>query len=183
MAKIKAILVSLVLATLALAGVSVAYAQQTQSDWAVCPDGSGQIVRCATYNCPNGDTNGDGICSVADDNAKLTDLRNDALCANPPSGCGQVYYYNSDGKSCATRVKDTESCPIAAETTFNPTVTPTPSVTTTPTKKPTTTPQATGSATLPKTGFNPLYLLGLLAIGGVGAFIFSKYDYKLQRDS
>jgi len=100
-------------------------AQQVESDWSKCPDGSA-VVRCATYNCPEGDTNKDGQCTASDEKSKLTDLRNDALCANPPSGCGQVYYYNKDGKACASRIKDLDFCPIKAGDSFTPTVTPTP---------------------------------------------------------
>lgn len=97
-----------------------ARALAVEADWSTCPDGKA-VVRCATYNCPKGDTNKDGACNISDEDAKLTDLRNDALCANPPSGCGQVYYYDAEGKACASRVKDLDRCPISAGAGFTPT--------------------------------------------------------------
>ena len=60
--------------------------------WAQCPSGE-DIIRCETINCPKGDTNKDGSCSLDDENAQYSDARNNSLCANPTSGCGVIYYY------------------------------------------------------------------------------------------
>lgn len=149
-----------------------------EATWSVCPDGSGSIVRCATYNCPKGDTNGDGACTIADEQAKLTDLRNDPLCSNPPSGCGQVYYYNKSGSACANRIKDTQSCKISSASApvfaTEPTSTPTP----TPTPQKQSSNEATNSTTtLPKTGPSIFTFVFLSAAAFVGIYFYKKFRF------
>ncbi|RJR29030.1 PKD domain-containing protein [Candidatus Microgenomates bacterium] len=104
------------------------YAQNSSSDFSKCQDGR-SIVRCETYDCPNGDTNNDGKCSLSDNGARLTDARNDSFCANPISGCGQVQYYaTSQAESCSTRVEENNNnCNLYSAST--PTFTPKPSAT------------------------------------------------------
>lgn len=185
-AKKLTLILSLAAAT-TLGYAASARAQNLGSDWANCPDDSGEIVRCATYNCPKGDTNGDGTCTIADEDAKLTDLRNDALCSNPPSSCGQVYYYNSDGKACADRIKETDTCEIGEEQ--NPIfgnsdegdeLTPTPTMTPTSTPTPTISETKGGKEatdepeTLPKTGPATTSLIFLALSAGSGLYIYTK---------
>ena len=60
---------------------------------ALCPNPPNlPIVWCATFNCPKGDTTGDGECNVDDDGASYT--TGGTSCPNPSSGCGQVDYYS-----------------------------------------------------------------------------------------
>lgn len=60
-----------------------------------CPDGSGDIVACVSWNCPNGDTNGDRQCTSADSGATTQDLwLSGSGCS---SSCGQVDYYKVSG--------------------------------------------------------------------------------------
>lgn len=112
-------------------GVSSAWAQDSASDFSQCRDGS-SIVRCETYDCPRGDSNNDGVCSLTDVGARLTDARNDSFCANPISGCGQVNYYSATNNSaCSIRVEETvNNCDLynAGTPTFSsrPSPTPTP---------------------------------------------------------
>lgn len=118
---------------------------RAQSEWDICPNGA-TIVRCETYNCPQGDTNGDGSCTLSDNGASLTSARNDSLCANPISGCGEVRYYGAGGQSaCGVRVKqdltncnlynpgDPDSSPIPR---VGESPSPLPTTTTTPTPSP-----------------------------------------------
>ncbi len=94
-----------------------------QAAWEMCSDGT-LIVRCESINCPRGDTSGDGTCTLSDEDSSFTDFRNDALCANPVSGCGVVRYYNQSN-NCNTRVKqDAPNCTLYA--TANPNFTPPP---------------------------------------------------------
>jgi hypothetical protein len=66
---------------------------ETPQEGGNCPDGSGRsIAWCATWNCPNGDTNGDSECTAADSGASYSVGTGNA-CGNPGSGCGQVDYY------------------------------------------------------------------------------------------
>jgi hypothetical protein len=59
-----------------------------------CPDGSGRTITwCATWNCPNGDTNGDSQCTTDDTGASYSVGTGNA-CGNPGSGCGQIDYYS-----------------------------------------------------------------------------------------
>jgi len=77
-----------------------------QNTWEQCSGGE-EVVRCRTYDCPNGDTNSDGACSLADNGGKLVDARNDSFCANPVSGCGQVHYYSSNqSDACSVRYEE-----------------------------------------------------------------------------
>lgn len=147
------------------------------ADWSQCPDSS-PIVRCQTFNCPEGDTNKDGTCSLADDRAKVTDYRNDALCANPPSGCGVVHYY-SDGQTnaCVIRVKENEnncdlynaSNPVFVTATPKPTATPKSNNFETPTTTPTSSPSTKGGEKLPETGPEHLIIGMALLLGFGGA--------------
>jgi hypothetical protein len=149
--------------------------------WSQCADGSA-IARCETFDCPNGDTNGDGECTLADQGARLTDARNDSFCANPISGCGQVHYYKATSSNrCAIRVKETgNNCNLYSVST--PNFTPVPSVTPRPTmskSSPTSTPTATGSATtkggLPETGPSLLTTVLLGAMGLFGIFLYERF--------
>ena len=68
---------------------------------AQCPDGTGTIVWCATFNCPNGDTDGDGTCNptphdgYAGDRGATYTTRSGNNCPQPASNCGQLDYYKS----------------------------------------------------------------------------------------
>jgi len=161
--------------------------------WNQCGNGS-TIVRCETYDCPRGDTNRDGRCSLTDTDAKLQEAKNDAFCANPLSGCGEVEYFTAgSGNSCAVRVKETKnncdlysaSNPNFATATTSPTVSPRPTTTprasTSPTPTPTTTatptPTASASATtkggetLPDTGPVLWISMAIAALGVYGLFL------------
>jgi len=166
---------------------------QSSSSWSQCADGK-TIVRCETYDCPKGDTNGDGRCTSADTNAKVTDARNDAFCANPISGCGQVLYYPAGSSSaCLERVEEAgNNCDLYAVVTptFTPlaTSTPIPTPTPKPTQMPTASPSASPSATpvvlgkggggdeLPKTGPEHIWIgIFVLTLGASGVFLYEKY--------
>lgn len=158
------------------------------ADWSQCPDSS-PIMRCQTYNCPDGDTNGDGDCSLEDSRAKLTDYRNDALCANPPSGCGVVHYYrDGQANSCVVRVKENEnncnlynaSSPVFESSTSTPKPTATPksnsfktkgeqTANSTPKTKPTSSPSTKGGQELPETGPQHIIIGMALLLGFGGA--------------
>jgi len=189
--------------SLALTFLSVGSAvAQTTSYWNNCSGGT-QIVRCETYNCPKGDTNKDGRCSLSDEQATQTDSRNDSFCANPPSNCGEVLYFPQNStNSCAIRVKETNNnCTLYRA--GNPTVSPSPTAvsTPTPTVRPTSTPVAsvtvrptatatsiprlpvsspavsTGSrkpATLPKTGAALWISIFLAGAGLYGVWMYEK---------
>lgn len=149
--------------------------------WSSCSDGA-TIVRCETYNCPNGDTNGDGRCTAQDRLAEMTESRNDSFCANPQSGCGEVLYYASNQKnSCAIRVKEnTNNCDLYKASTPNFGSTATPVATVSPTVAPvsrlsTVSPSATPISTpknLPKTG--PALWISMF-IAGIGVYGFHHY--------
>src|SRR3990167_1946104 len=149
-------MVGFVLLVLALPGA--VRAQGVNTSWSQCTDGR-VIVRCETYDCPKGDTNNDGKCTLTDTDARLTDARNDSFCANPISGCGQVHYFpGGSGSSCLVRVEESGlSCDLyaVANPTFTPTPTATPRATATPTASPSATPVGLGGggdSELPKTG-------------------------------
>jgi hypothetical protein len=158
---------------------------QTTSYWSQCTDGA-SIVRCETYNCPNGDSNKDGVCDLKDSNATLSDTRNDSFCANPPSGCGQVLYYaQNQNLSCAVRVKQNEnSCNLykAGNPNFtSPTPAPTLAPTATPVSRLSSSPVATASAkptttktTLPKTGAELWVSIFLAGLGMYGLYLYEK---------
>lgn len=158
-------------------------AQNTGSSWSQCTDGRA-IARCETYDCPRGDTNRDGRCTLTDTDARLTDARNDSFCANPISGCGQVHYYPSGSSAaCLERVEESGlNCDLYAVA--NPTFTPTPTTTATPrpTGTPTTSPTATpivakgGDSELPKTGPEHIWLGAVVVlVGAAGIFLYDKY--------
>ena len=120
-------------------GLNVGQASaQSNAPWTQCTDGR-VIVRCETYDCPNGDTNSDGTCNLSDTGARLTDARNDSFCANPLSGCGEVRYFPSGASaSCSVRVEENDNnCNLYAVA--NPTFTPQPTV------SPTSSPSVGGS--------------------------------------
>lgn len=59
-----------------------------------CPDGS-PIVSCVTFNCPQGDTSGDGTCNLDDAGASTGGVQSGKDCGAP--SCGQVdFLKNSD---------------------------------------------------------------------------------------
>lgn len=94
-----------------IAGMFVFFATDISAanSWDQCNDGS-TVVRCETYDCPQGDTNKDGECTLDDTGARISDIRNDSLCANPLSGCGEVHYYPAQSsQSCQVRVSETNS--------------------------------------------------------------------------
>jgi hypothetical protein len=156
---------------------------QTSSSWSQCTDGRA-IVRCETYDCPKGDTNSDGRCTLTDTEARLTDARNDSFCANPISGCGQVHYYPSGAtNACLERVEEAGlNCDLYAVA--NPTFTPRPGASPTPTPQATATPTASptnglgggGDSELPKTGPEHVWVSAIvLLLGAVGVYLFEKH--------
>lgn len=127
-------------ATVLLAILSVT--NVSAQNWSQCTNGAA-ITKCETYDCPNGDTNNDGSCTLQDSGARLTDVRNDSFCANPISGCGEVKYFSANSSNaCSTRVEQTgNNCNLYSV--GSPTFTPTP----TPTSTPSATPTPAGSNT------------------------------------
>lgn len=79
-----------------------------------CPDGSGNAAWCATWNCPNGDQNGDGQCT-SDDGAGPS-IGGGAGCGAPSSGCGQTDVYKEGpagqnwGSFCGTTFHSFDNC-------------------------------------------------------------------------
>jgi hypothetical protein len=161
---------------------------RAQSTWSQCPGGE-PIVRCETYDCPQGDTNHDGACTLQDSGAKYADAKNNSLCANPLSGCGEVRYFAKDEtQACAIRVKENENnCSLynAGKPNFS---SPSPSPTASP--KPTKTPIATVAGTttkggestnsaekLPETGPSFAQTLFLVSMGFLGIYIYNKYRF------
>lgn len=158
-----------------------------QSTWSQCQDGR-TIVRCETYDCPQGDTNGDGKCTLTDTGARLTDARNDSFCANPISGCGQVHYFpTGTTEACVVRaeVATQLNCDLyaVANPTFTPQPTASPRATTTP--RPTASASATpttkggvggGDSELPKTGPEHIWIGGaILLLGAAGVYLYEKH--------
>lgn len=154
------------------------------SYWNQCGNGT-PIVRCETYDCPQGDTNKDGRCNLNDDRAKLQESKNDAFCANPLSGCGEVLYYTQDSvNSCAIRVKENQNnCDLYKA--GNPNITPSPTASATATPRPSSTPlnrfgDATASptakpaTTLPKTGPALWISIGIALLGVYGLYVSEK---------
>lgn len=154
--------------------------------WSQCPDKS-SIARCETYNCPKGDTNQDGACTLVDSGASLSDTRNDSLCANPLSGCGEVRYFSKNTTiACAVRVKESGSnCNLYSA--GNPSfITPTPLPTASPRATfqpvPTSTPLTKGgqtaspsAQTLPETGPGLFATLALIFLGFFGIYLYERY--------
>jgi hypothetical protein len=176
--------IGLVLASLALFAGGGLYGKSHAAapNWSQCPDTS-PIARCETYNCPQGDTNKDGACTLDDSGASLSDSRNNSLCANPISGCGEVRYFKQNTDiACAIRVKESsQNCDLysAGNPSFStPTPVPTPTPTSTPhaTFQPvaTTTPTTKGSA-LPETGPEIFINLALIALGFLGIYLYERY--------
>lgn len=180
-------LMSIVLVSVVLHLILVQEAFAQVNSWSQCTDGRA-IVRCETYDCPRGDTNSDGRCSLTDTDAKLTDARNDSFCANPISGCGQVHYFPSGSSSaCLERVEESGlNCDLYAVA--NPSFTPRPTATPTPTPRasatPTPTPAATpvnargggGDSELPKTGPQDVWIgFVALLIGAAGVYLYEKH--------
>ena len=179
----KAFIISLVLLLVGAQSVSA-----QGSSWSQCQDGSA-IARCETYDCPQGDTNKDGRCTLADSGGRLTDARNDSFCANPISGCGQVHYYPGGAtNACLTRVEENsqETCDLYAVATpnFTPQPTATASPRTTSTPQPTATVSGTttkggiegGDKELPKTGPEHIFVGAfVLLLGAAGVYLFEKY--------
>jgi len=62
-----------------------------------CPNG-GDAISCTTWNCPNGDTDGNGECTAADSGASFT-ITSGTSCSNPPSGCGQIDFYTAQAST------------------------------------------------------------------------------------
>jgi len=162
-----------------------AFAQS--SSWSKCTDDR-LIARCETYDCPRGDTNNDGRCSLTDTDARLTDARNDSFCANPISGCGQVQYYPGGANdACLVRVEELpQNCDLYAVANPSFTPSPTPAATSTPraTSTPTATPSITpvrggdggGDSELPKTGSEEIWIGAfVLILGAAGVFLYEKY--------
>jgi hypothetical protein len=158
--------------------------QARAANWSQCPDGNA-IVRCDTYDCPQGDTNKDGKCTTADQGGKLSDSRKDAFCANPVSGCGEVHYFAKDQASaCSVRVKESgDNCDLynAGRPQFaSSTPTSTPKPTASPVSKfQTSTPKPTGSpkpaGSLPKTGPSPIQTMFLVATGFLGISLYAYF--------
>lgn len=158
---------------------------QSTSYWSSCQDGA-SIVRCETYNCPKGDTNGDGRCTTSDQDAELTESRNDSFCANPVSGCGEVLYFAAnENNSCAVRVKENNpNCNLykASTPNFGVTQTAAPTPTATPVSRLNTSPVPTvkpssGSSNLPNTG--PALWVSMI-IASIGVYGFHHYGKKSE---
>lgn len=170
--------------------VSVPSVSAADAYWNQCGGGN-SIVRCETYDCPQGDTNNDGRCTLQDTDAKFQESKNDAFCANPLSGCGEVLYFSANNSAqCGIRVKEnTNNCSLykASKPTFAsestaPSSTPTPTVKAVATASPSGTPKvtlptATPSATvktLPKTGVELWVSIVIGAIGVYGLYLGDK---------
>jgi len=159
---------------------SEVFAQSVNTSWSQCTD-SRSIARCETYDCPEGDTNKDGKCTLTDDSARLTDARNDSFCANPISGCGQVHYYpSSSQEACLVRVEEQTNCDLyaIASPNFTPNPTPTASPRSTSAASPSATPVSDkgGDRELPKTGPEHIFMGAfVLLLGAVGVYLFEKY--------
>ncbi|MDQ6984745.1 MAG: DUF4215 domain-containing protein [Candidatus Dojkabacteria bacterium] len=60
-----------------------------------CPNPpNASAVICAVYDCPNGDTNGDGECLASDEGSSEAFYTSNCP-SSPPSGCGQIDYYTA----------------------------------------------------------------------------------------
>ncbi len=113
-------------------------------------------VWCATFNCPQGDTTGDGECNVDDSGASYT-TGVGRSCPNPASGCGQVDIYSAEpsgsnwGSYCGYTFLNLD-CGSQESPTPTPRVTPSPSPT--PGVTPSPTPRVTPSPS-PTPGVTP----------------------------
>jgi len=166
--------IAFIISLFALLFVSSSFAYGADDAWSTCPSGE-TIARCKTINCREGDTNKDGACTLDDQYAELTSNRTDALCANPPSGCGEVLYFEANSTSaCIKRVKEAgTNCSLYSTSTprFN-TLTPTATPTSKFTLGATVTPKPTAKPTLPTTGPSPyIYpILAMLGLAGLAVF-------------
>ena len=190
---------SLILLSLLIYIVGTVNTTYAQSAWQECPDGE-QIVRCETYDCPQGDTNSDGACTLEDQGARYADAKNNSFCTNPISGCGEVRYFAADTTSaCAIRVKENSNdCNLynAGKPNFT---TPTPlptraprqlalggSTTPSPSMSPTVTPtpspvvnkfEQDSAEILPETGPSFIQTILLVSTGFLGLYIYEKYKF------
>lgn len=175
--KSKILVFSFFLSGLFALTVSTLRAQSTPTSWSQCND-SRTIARCETYDCPQGDTNNDGKCTLTDTNARLTDARNDSFCANPIAGCGQVHYYPGGATdACLVRVQETElNCDLYAVKT--PNFTPRPTASEAPTTSPSSTQNACVSLTsTPLTGKAPLTVDLDIASTGIN----KAYEFEIKK--
>lgn len=164
--------ISFILILFVLLFMSASWASAADEAWSVCPN-KAEIARCETINCPQGDTNSDGKCTLADANAELTDARNDALCANPTSGCGQVNYFEKgQAQACSTRTKESNfNCSLYSVSELKPTTKPSPTPTATPVAKPQT------KKILPETGPSGMINLSLAVLGLAGFATFLRFRH------
>ena len=170
--------------------LSVSSVSAADAYWNQCGGGN-SIVRCETYDCPQGDTNNDGRCTLQDTDAKFQESKNDAFCANPLSGCGEVLYFSANNSAqCGIRVKENNnncslykaSNPTFATASAAPSSTPTPTVKPVVTASPSASPKvglptATPSAkvkTLPKTGAELWVSIAIGVIGVYGLYLGDK---------
>ena len=83
-------------------------------------------VWCATFDCPGGDTNGDGECTTADNGGVMQVVSAGTSCPTPASGCGQVdiYHEGAQGQNwdawCGTTFHDMSSCEPSSQPTPTP---------------------------------------------------------------
>jgi hypothetical protein len=185
MNKVSSVFAIFVVVTLLLLEGNTVFASDAY--WNQCGGGN-SIVRCETYDCPQGDTNGDGRCTLSDTDAKFQESKNDAFCANPLSGCGEVLYFSANESSqCALRVKENQNnCSLykASNPSFasSSSPTPTPQSSSVPSPMPSATPKvtlptATPSGrlkTLPKTGIELWVSIVVAGIGIYGLYLGDK---------
>lgn len=173
--------IAFIISLFALLFISSSYAYGASDSWSACPSGA-NVARCQTINCREGDTNKDGSCTLEDKYAELTSSRSDALCANPPSGCGEVLYFEANATTaCIKRVKEAgTNCSLYSTSTPRfgtptPTPTPTPSPNSKFTLGATSTPKPTAKPILPTTGPSPYTYPILAALGLTGLAIFFRF--------
>lgn len=98
-----------------------------------CPNNQ-PVTWCSTFTCPNGDTNGDGQCTLLDTGA-TENRQAGSGCANPFS-CGQVDFYYGDignfNNFCYYTFLNLINCTGGSASSSAPASTPTSSVTSTP---------------------------------------------------
>lgn len=88
---------------------------------AMCPDGSGPAVWCATFDCSvTGDVNRDGQCTSAD--GVQAQIREGGNCPTPTKRCGQIDYYRAgpSGQNwdafCGAPFHHMDECPTGGGT-------------------------------------------------------------------
>ena len=171
--------IAFIISLFALLFMTSSFAYGAEDAWSTCPSGK-TIARCQTINCREGDTNKDGACTLADKYAELTDSRNDALCSNPPSGCGEVLYYEANATTaCIKRVKEAgTNCSLYSTSTprfGTPTPTSTPTSNSKFTLGATSTPKPTTKPILPATGPSPYVYPILATLGLAGLAVFFRF--------